>query len=123
MAFVEASPGYLSRRMKALESQLVAAEKVALTVNAEQVAKRLKGVSHLSPDVKLWTMPYETYSLRQLEQNAPRGFRDLLGRETAPFKVPGYHGDRSTVLKPGERLATFTNLVREEDAPSQKINR
>ena len=122
MAFIEASPGYLSRRMKALESQLVAAERVALTVSAEQVAKRLKGVSHLAPDVKLWTLPYETLALRQLEQSAPRGFRDLLGRETAPFKVPGYHGDRSTVLKPGERLATFTSLVQEEDAPSHKIN-
>ncbi|HKD38244.1 MAG TPA: hypothetical protein VKB78_15630 [Pirellulales bacterium] len=122
MAFIEASPGYLSRRMRLLESQLVSQEKMVLTASPKQIAKQLKDVAHLSPDVKLWTLPYETYVLRSLEQNASPGFRELLVREAAPFKVPGFHGSRATVLKPGERLEHFNELIREGEMQTQKIN-
>src|SRR5262249_55732351 len=42
-AYIEASPGYLSRRMKALESQLAGEERVVLTASPERIAERLKG--------------------------------------------------------------------------------
>jgi hypothetical protein len=122
MAYIEASPGYLSRRMKALESQLVKEEHMVLSVGPHQIAKQLKDVAHLSPDVKLWSLPYETYALRMNEQNESPELRDRLIREAAPFKVPGFHGSRSTVLKPGERLEAFNELVQQENNPTQKVS-
>ncbi len=122
MAYIEASPGYLSRRMKMLESQLVAQEHTVLTASPRLIAKQLKDVAHLAPEIKLWSLPYETYDLRRLEQDASQGFRALLTRDAAPFKVPGFHGSRSTVLKPGERLEAFNELVQQENNPTQKIS-
>ncbi|HEV2969982.1 MAG TPA: tetratricopeptide repeat protein, partial [Pirellulales bacterium] len=113
MALVEASPGYLSRRMKVLESQLAGDERVVLTASPEQIARRLKGIPHLAPEVKLWAAPYEAYAQRQLEKTGPRQFKELLALEMAPFKVPGFHGSRSTMMKPGERQEALDELVRQ----------
>ncbi|HEV3416640.1 MAG TPA: tetratricopeptide repeat protein, partial [Pirellulales bacterium] len=79
----------------------------------EQIAKRLQGIPHLAPEVKLWAAPYEAYAQRQLEKTGPRQFKELFALEMAPFKVPGFHGSRSTMLKPGERQEALDELVRQ----------
>ncbi len=119
-AYIEASPGYLARRMKVLQSQLVGDEGVVLSASPEQIAGRLKGIAHLAPEVKLWTLPYDTYALRQLDRRGSPQFQQVLTMDESPFKVPGYHGAKSTVIKPGERLERFKELVAEGENPDEK---
>jgi tetratricopeptide (TPR) repeat protein len=92
-AFIEASPGYLSRRMKVLESQLAGNERMVLSIEPEQIAERLKGLAHLAKNIRLWTMPQGTYALRDGQDQNPRpGFVAAKAEEFAPFAVPGYFG-------------------------------
>lgn len=92
-AFIEASPGYLSRRMKVLESQLAGNERMVLSVEPNQIAERLKGLAHLAKNIRLWTMPQGTYALRDGQDQNPRpGFVAAKAEEFAPFAVPGYFG-------------------------------
>ncbi len=121
-AFIESSPSALSRRMKVLESQLVGEDKMVLTVAPNQIAKRLADVPHVQKEVKLWTLPYQAYTLRLNEQDAPNEIKGLIARTRAPFTIPGYHGDRMTVLKPGERLSDFERMVQEGQTPNQKVS-
>jgi tetratricopeptide (TPR) repeat protein len=122
-AFIEASPGYLARRMKVLQSQLAGDEEVVLTASPQKIAERLKGIAHLAGEPKLWTVPYETYALRQREDDsspATKNLKDRLAAEMAPYKIPGYHGSRSTVLKPGQRLQAFDQLVQQGERSDEK---
>ena len=59
----------------AAEGQLTGADRVVLSVAPSATAARLKGVSHLSPDVKLWPLPFEALAIRQAEEKAPPAFR------------------------------------------------
>lgn len=60
---LEASPTYLARRMKLLESRLAGTRKMVLTTSAEASAKRWKAAKHVA-DARLWTLPYETLERR-----------------------------------------------------------
>ncbi len=60
---LEASPMYLARRMKLLESRLAGPRKMVLSTSAEANAKRWKSVKHVA-DARLWTLPYETLDRR-----------------------------------------------------------
>ena len=92
-AFIEGSPGYLSRRMKVLESQLAGNERMILSVEPEQIAERLKGLAHVAKSVRLWTMPQGMYALRDAQDRNPaKGFENAKAEEFAPFAVPGYFG-------------------------------
>jgi hypothetical protein len=72
VALVEASPAYLSKRMRLIEPRLVAQQKMVLTTSASEQADRLKALPHLS-DVRLWAHPYETFLRRsQLDHNEIR---------------------------------------------------
>jgi tetratricopeptide (TPR) repeat protein len=72
-ALVEASPGYLSHRMKFLESKLGGKHRLVLSVSPQAIEEKFagatgaKGASHVAPRVVLWTRPYETLMLRQSE--------------------------------------------------------
>jgi hypothetical protein len=58
-ALLEASPSYLSRRMKLLESQMAGKQKMTLTTSPSMHAKRWKSAAHIA-DAQLWLSPYET---------------------------------------------------------------
>jgi tetratricopeptide (TPR) repeat protein len=108
-AFIEASPGYLSRRMKVLESQLAGNERFILTAAPEQIAERLKGIPHVAKNVRLWTFPQGTQALRDAQdQNPSPAFVAAKAAEFAPFAVPGYHGDA-----PGPRSGVQQRLLDE----------
>ena len=62
-ALLEASPAYLARRMKMLESRLTAARKMALTTSPAPCAKRWKAAAGVA-DCRLWSLPYETLERR-----------------------------------------------------------
>ncbi|MDZ4817566.1 MAG: hypothetical protein SGJ20_01185 [Planctomycetota bacterium] len=61
---VEASPGYLSKRMKVLESQLAGSNRVILSSSPTELEKSLPAAEYLSKKVGVWPRPYETLTLR-----------------------------------------------------------
>ncbi len=61
--WIEASPGYLSKRMKLVESCLAGANHVVLSVNASALAKRLTELSQLAP-ATVWPLGYELLQQR-----------------------------------------------------------
>jgi hypothetical protein len=64
VALVEASPGYLSRGMKQIESQLVGNERVVLSAQPTRLIDALKKMPHIA-DARLWLMPYEVLAARR----------------------------------------------------------
>ncbi len=62
-AWIEASPGYLARRERQLESSLAGKRKMVLHVDATSLAKRLKKTGQFDA-VGLWSVPYEALALR-----------------------------------------------------------
>jgi len=115
IAMIEASPGYLARRMKILESQLVGTERLVLSSSPQEIAARLKKVSGLSSEPQLWTLPYETLNLRLSDAQAPKAVRDIFVLEQSPFLLPAHHGDR-LVLEPGAQQRALDALMRYGDS-------
>jgi tetratricopeptide (TPR) repeat protein len=63
VALVEASPGYLSRGMKLVESRLAGDERVVLTTDPSKSMEGLRKLKHVA-DAQLWLMPYEALQAR-----------------------------------------------------------
>jgi hypothetical protein len=59
----EASPSYLARRMKLLETHLAGEQKMVLSVSPSAEAARWKALAHVA-DVRLWSKPFETIERR-----------------------------------------------------------
>jgi hypothetical protein len=78
-ALLEASPPYLARRMKLLESRLVPAQKMVLTMSPTTHAGRWKDAKHVA-EVRLWPQPFVV--LRQRSginwRGSPMWLRDVL---------------------------------------------
>ena len=62
-ALLEASPPYLARRMKLLESQLVGPKKMVLTTRPSAKAEHWKKAKYIA-DAALWPRPYQTLYIR-----------------------------------------------------------
>jgi len=88
VAFIEASPVYLSRRMELIESEWAGTKRFVLTVDASALAASLGAVEHVA-DARLWPLPYER--LRQesrYTRSSPRDLRIALepfGGEQGPL--------------------------------------
>ena len=76
VAMLEASPTYLARRMKLLESRLVGPQKMVLTTSPTAQAERWKAAKHVA-EVRLWLQPFETLDRRsRLDwRRSARGWR------------------------------------------------
>jgi len=61
---LEASPGYLERRMRLLESQLLGFERMVLSADIVALAEGLRQSPRVG-QVKLWAQPYETLEQRR----------------------------------------------------------
>jgi hypothetical protein len=59
VALLEASPSYLSRRMKVVESRLVGKQKAVLSTSPSAQADCWRAYPHIA-EVRLWKLPYET---------------------------------------------------------------
>jgi tetratricopeptide (TPR) repeat protein len=114
VALIEASPDYLARRMKILEMQLAGSERLVLSSSPVETAARLKKVSRLKSEPKLWTWPYEVLALRSADAQAPQGVKDVFVMEESPFLLPAYHGDRR-VQDPGAQEEAFNEAMKEGD--------
>lgn len=84
LAWIEASPIFLSRRMELLQGHASGDKRLVLSVNASGLAKRLEACQHVL-EARLWTLPYET--IRDLAGNREVYFRvdSLLDRFRTPY--------------------------------------
>ena len=90
---LEASPTYLARRMKLLESRLAGTQKMVLTTSPTAQAERWKALAPVT-GVRLWNAPFETIERRS--QLAPEAVQSRL-RALLPFfamqpNAPLYRG-------------------------------
>jgi tetratricopeptide (TPR) repeat protein len=96
VAYVEASPAYLARRMKLIEAKLSGQNKAVLSASPEQVARHLDR-RPLIKDVRCWTMPYELIAFQM--QMKPED-REAIGRELVVFQeVPALVRGRALQFK------------------------
>jgi hypothetical protein len=80
-ALIEASPGYLTPRIKDLESNLSGDDRVLLSFDPASLAEKLRKLNQIG-NVKLWAFPYETLRLRL---NSPDAVRRAAQLERFPF--------------------------------------
>jgi len=85
VALVEASPTYLSYRMKLIQSRLAGKQKMVLTTSATEQAQRWKSVPGVGKS-RLWLMPYET--LERRSQLKPDGIIGQLAEFLRFFALP-----------------------------------
>ena len=71
VAMIDATPGYLSQRMKLVESALSGENKLTLTAQPSPLATRLRNVKGITR-VIIWPYPYDTLQARnRLSANSP----------------------------------------------------
>jgi hypothetical protein len=112
IALVEASPGYLAKRMKILEMQLVGTERMVLSSSPAETVARLKKVSHLKSEPTLWTWPYDVVKLRSADSQVPKGIQDILVLEKAPFLLPAHHGEHR-LIDPNSQQRALDDWIQE----------
>jgi tetratricopeptide (TPR) repeat protein len=138
VAYIEASPESLSRRMALVESRLAGKHKLVLTSPAAALAERLKKLSHVG-DAKLWPWPFEVVSAQlkldteglqavDKEMTVFRALPDMFKARSLYFKgqYDGDNGARRYFLsaRPGDAYLKNYNLpaemarqVKQEDIP------
>ncbi len=77
VAVIEATPEYLSQRMKLIESQLSGDDLLTLTITPSTLSTELRKSAGIGSNVSLWTVPYDAYLYRQQLQSVPPYFADL----------------------------------------------
>jgi tetratricopeptide (TPR) repeat protein len=90
VALIDASPSYLSQRMRLVESRLTGEHKMVLTVSPTKLADRVRTAAGIQI-ARLWTVPYEAmmyqYALTQLIQYN-RDIRESYFKEQVIFLSP-----------------------------------
>ena len=87
VAMIDATPAYLSQRMKMIEKSMTGSNRMILTVTPSPIAKRLrrtKGVTR----TEIWTFPYEMY--RRVQRMVPEQQQTMqreLAREQNLFDI------------------------------------
>lgn len=96
IVLIEGSPGYLTRRMQAVDRRLAGEKKVVLAANPAAVAEKVKGMKGVT-EVRLWPQPFETQLDRQ---QATAQKIQTIRRNMAPFMIryptPRMHGRNAT---------------------------
>ena len=85
IALIEASPGYLSRRMQIVESHLAGDRYVTLSVEASKLAQRVARCQGVG-QARLWLLPYERIA-EQMHMTPEQTRITML--EALPFQVAG----------------------------------
>jgi len=86
VALVEASPTYLARRMKMVESRLAGEQRMVLSIDATALAARFAAGEQIA-EARLWTHPYETLLARS--RLGPEGVRSRLVELLPYYSSPG----------------------------------
>jgi tetratricopeptide (TPR) repeat protein len=116
---VEASPMYLSKGGKLIESRLAGEQHMVLTTSPTAVGDRLKAAVH-AERARLWLEPYETLLVRS--HLMPRGVQHWLetffplfaGPETCLFKARLLHFKGRFIDTPG--AITYYQMARPSDS-------
>jgi hypothetical protein len=90
VAYVEASPSGLSRRMETLEARLTGDQRVILTARPQRVAERLAGRPQIE-QVRYWSLPYEFWQARGAYKpgQPPRSAAEIVVFEMVPPLIKG----------------------------------
>ncbi len=77
VALIDATPSYLSQRMKIVESNLVGDRKMRLTTAPSALARQLAAKEPAITRVAIWTLPYDTMSQRRTLLDDPQALATL----------------------------------------------
>ncbi|MGD9647454.1 MAG: hypothetical protein AB7U73_17200 [Pirellulales bacterium] len=90
IALVEGSPGYLSRRMKLVESRLTGDRRIVLTTQPSTVAEALSKIPSVR-EAQLWRLPYERLRYQASPDVTASSQREMLAfrGEGVPPKFQG----------------------------------
>jgi TolA-binding protein len=91
VVMLEASPGYLEPRMKAVEGQLTGSDRMFLSANPAALTEKVRGLKNVG-QVKLWSFPYETLSARG---SIPPPIQRAAFLEQVPFTIPALPEQKS----------------------------
>jgi hypothetical protein len=118
-ALIDASPGYLSRRMRVLEGKLAGEDKIVLADSPSRVADRARHFPQIT-DVRLWGLPYERILLRFAPQYRETTIT-ALNEEMLPYRLdllPPEYQAPAINLQRGRVLHLKGLLAAEEGEPS-----
>ena len=118
VALFEASPHFLSRRMRLLEDQLAGSHRLVLSIHADYLAEEMGRCAHVKR-AQPWLWPYEC-RLRQSRLQGPQ--REAAMRKLMPFlQLHGQRikGKRSFNLEKALAKAGWKFLEQREQEPSQ----
>ena len=113
VALIEASPGYLARRMQVLQSRLAGEQRMVLTIEPSRLAAQLQATG-LIADVRIWERPYAARLAQADPENQQRLTRELL-RFRAELLPEGLRG-ASRALEHGRVLYLNGSYVGERAA-------
>jgi tetratricopeptide (TPR) repeat protein len=123
VALIEASPAYLARRMKLIESRLLGERRMVLTTSAAAQADRWKAAQRIA-DAQLWTFPYqavwehENPTQEQAKQRLAAGLPFLVS-----YAAPAWDTEPSQRAKQKEKQKQddpYYQLFEPRRAPSRK---
>ncbi len=77
VAVIEATPAYLSQRMKLVESERSGDDLVTLTITPSALGTELRKCAGIGSNISLWTVPYDAYLYRQQLEAMPAFFAEL----------------------------------------------
>ncbi len=98
VALVEASPSYLARRMKLVESHLLGQRRVVLTVSATAEVERWKAAPRIA-DAGLWMFPYQVL-MDQQGANAEESQRRVMA--LLPYRFYAVYATPARAIQPLE---------------------
>lgn len=102
VVLLEASPSYLTLRMKLIEGQLSGDDRMVLSASPAAQAQRFKACKHVG-EVRLWPHPYQTLLVRL-----------ILGPDLAQWQAQAFAALQAPSLVEGRLVASF---VEEPVAP------
>ncbi len=112
VAYVEASPPALSRRMALVESRLSGENKMKLTSPGSSLAERVEKIPHID-DAKLWPVPLDAYlaRTRRTPAQTQAATREMvLYRDACPEAGPGVALQRRIRRQGGAPSCTTSTL-------------
>ncbi len=118
IALFEASPHFLTRRMRLLEDQLAGSHRLVLSIHADYIAETLGRCAHVK-QVRPWLWPYEC-RMRQSTLTASQ--REAEVRKLQPFlEISGYRikGKRSFNLEGALAKAGWQFLKDHQESGTQ----
>jgi hypothetical protein len=108
VAYIEASPVDLSKRMALVESKLSGKHRLVLTTPGEKLAEKLRGITQLT-SVALWPVPFEVWQkqLKVGDAGLESAMREMYMFESLPSLLTG-------------RALHFKGLYEGEDGAKKK---